>query len=45
MMAGGEDIINLQDKKIDDTISYGKWTNYKIVDWSGDYKEPYIRLI
>ena len=40
----GEDIY-LKDKLIDDTISYGKWINHKIVDWTGVYEEPYIHPI
>jgi len=46
LMAVDDDKIYLKDKLIDDTVSYGKWVNHKIVDWSsGKYEEPFIQPI
>jgi hypothetical protein len=45
MAVGGNHEIHIEDKLIDNTISYGKWVNHKIVDWTGEYKVPYIHPI
>ena len=37
--------VDAKDRPIDDTISYGKWINHKIVDWTGGYVEPFIHPI
>lgn len=44
-MAVDDESIYLKDKLIDDTISYGKWINHKIIDWTGGYTEPFIHPI
>jgi hypothetical protein len=45
LIAVDNEEIYLKDKLIDDTFSYGKWINYKIVDWTGGYVEPFIHPI
>ena len=45
MAVGDNQEIHIENKLIDNTISYGKWVNHKIVDWTGGYVEPYIRPI